>query len=630
MEARLNAHSKTTVAALVTLALGLAACSDARDPVSPMPKAREPGTAVSRVVRASSPSIDLLSFEIRSTSLPSTFLYDIPLTNGGTEASLTIPAGKAYSITVRAYDRYGTQTHVGGVSLESVIAGTNPGFEIALKPLSDSVEAAKIAVGIVGETRLPTGGRIVIKEPQSVEQGDAVPLAAEVVASDGSIIPLEPGDLHWAVSDPSGGMVNADPAQPRIAHLTSNLPREINVVVAYHNYQSIASLTVLANAFTKISAAANYTCGLRYNGALSCWGENSPNQLLGASDAELEASGVGVPCTGDSNQICVTSPLHIAVGKFFTDLSTSATHACAIEKGTAITYCWGNNSGGLLGVSSSAALVPPTSLASSIQFQQISAGATHTCGISNGNGYCWGDNNEGELGNGFMTWMTNGGGSSTPLQLPGSGWTQISAANEFTCGIISSVAKCWGNDKYLLGAGWQATHQSPDTVDRTYAPAIPSQLGIASSASRMCAIMPAGGPNPGAWCWGYDVSDPNSSSLGRSYFPIQLAGASVFTQMANGTNQSCGLDGSGNALCWGSNVYGATGVRNGGYTATVTPVAAGNLTFRSIVSGSDHVCTIASTGYVYCWGSNEYGQLGDSDQQLVGIPTPTLVWGSAQ
>jgi alpha-tubulin suppressor-like RCC1 family protein len=57
-----------------------------------------------------------------------------------------------------------------------------------------------------------------------------------------------------------------------------------------------------------------------------------------------------------------------------------------------------------------------------------------------------------------------------------------------------------------------------------------------------------------------------------------LPGAGVLTQVAIGSDQSCGLDGSGNALCW---------------------------------------------------GSNEYGQFGDGDQQLVGIPTPTVVWGSA-
>jgi alpha-tubulin suppressor-like RCC1 family protein len=200
--------------------------------------------------------------------------------------------------------------------------------------------------------------------------------------------------------------VNPDPAEPRIAHLFTNSPAKFSVVAAYHNYQSIASLVVLANVFTKISAAANYTCGVRLNGELSCWGENTPNQLLGASDAELEQYHGGTPCAGDASQTCVTRPLNIAVGQFFTDLTTGPSSACAIEKGTATTYCWGNNSGGLLGVNSSSELVPPTPLASPIQFQQISAGATHTCGISNGNGYCWGDNAQGELGNAGMTWTT--------------------------------------------------------------------------------------------------------------------------------------------------------------------------------------------------------------------------------
>lgn len=638
LNARFNARSRTAVAVLATLgtltALGLGACSDSRDPVSPPSQGLRPGATPSHLVRASTPTIYMLSFEVQSTTLPSPFLYDIPLTNGGTNASLTMPVGKAYSITVRAYDRYGNQTHVAGLSLASVVEGANPGVELSLKPVTDGVPVATIDVGIVGESRLATGGRIVVKGPSSVNQGDNVAFAAEVIGPDGAVIPLEVGDLHWAVSDPSGGTATPDPVQPRILHFNPNQVSTVTVSVLYHNYQSLINLAVLANNFVEISAASNYTCGIRFLGTLYCWGENSPNQLLGASDATLRSSGVGFTCKGDANQTCVTEPLQIAPGHLFTRVATGATGACAIEKGTGAAWCWGNNSDGLLGVSTSAGeLVPPTPIASPIQFQQIAAGGTHFCGISSGLAYCWGDNTNGEIGNGTaLGSFGQVGGLTTPYELPGTGWTQISAGNGYTCGIQNSVAKCWGglNDIYVNGAG-VAHNWSPAVVTASWGSATPSSLSVAGGdAQTMCAVIPGGSVGAGAWCWGHDVGDPNGSNppLGEAYIPYEMPGGSGLTQVANGWHQGCGLDGSGNALCWGSNLYGATGVRNSYYTSTVTAVNAGTLQFTRIASGDDHVCAVTNTGGVYCWGSNEYGQFGDNDQQLVGIPTPTVVWGS--
>jgi alpha-tubulin suppressor-like RCC1 family protein len=418
-----------------------------------------------------------------------------------------------------------------------------------------------------------------------------------------------------------------------MAHLSANLPRSFNVNILYHNYQVVTSVVNLANYFVEISAASNYTCGIRFLGTLFCWGENSPNQLLGASDATLTSSGVGFPCKGDTNQTCVTKPIQIAIGHYFTHVATGGIGACAIEKGTGLVWCWGNNSNGLLGVSISAGeLVPPTPIASSIQFQQIAAGGTHFCGVSSGTAYCWGDNTFGEIGNGVaLESFGQVGGVTSPYAL-GTGWTQISAGNSYSCGIQNSVAKCWGGygDIYVIGAG-VGNHLTPSAVTASWGSAAPTSLSVAGGdAQTMCAVIPAGSPGAGAWCWGHDVGDPNGYNpvLGEAYIPMQLPNGNVLTQVANGWHQGCGLDGVGNALCWGSNLYGATGVRNSMYTSTVTAVNAGGIQFTGITSGDDHVCALTNGGGVYCWGSNEFGQFGDNDQQLVGIPTPTVVWGT--
>ncbi len=47
---------------------------------------------------------------------------------------------------------------------------------------------------------------------------------------------------------------------------------------------------------------------------------------------------------------------------------------------------------------------------------------------------------------------------------------------------------------------------------------------------------------------------------------------------------------------------------------------------RSISAGRDHACGLASDGTAYCWGQNNYGQLGTSD--LVNHPTATVAKAS--
>lgn len=83
---------------------------------------------------------------------------------------------------------------------------------------------------------------------------------------------------------------------------------------------------------------------------------------------------------------------------------------------------------------------------------------------------------------------------------------------------------------------------------------------------------------------------------------------------ASGTSRTCGVL-SGNVYCWGKNSYGQLG--NNTTTDSLIPVKvykeSGVLAGKSVsdmFAAQDHNCAIAS-GEVYCWGRNNYGQLGD-------------------
>jgi serine/threonine-protein kinase len=89
---------------------------------------------------------------------------------------------------------------------------------------------------------------------------------------------------------------------------------------------------------------------------------------------------------------------------------------------------------------------------------------------------------------------------------------------------------------------------------------------------------------------------------------------------------TCGLErDSGVAYCWGPNDYGQVG--DGTTARRLEPTrVAGGLRFSSIDAGDGMVCAVeAASGEGYCWGHNLDGSLGDGT--TASRSTPTLVGG---
>jgi alpha-tubulin suppressor-like RCC1 family protein len=60
--------------------------------------------------------------------------------------------------------------------------------------------------------------------------------------------------------------------------------------------------------------------------------------------------------------------------------------------------------------------------------------------------------------------------------------------------------------------------------------------------------------------------------------------------------------------CWGADDDGQLAGRAA--DATVPSPVAGSARFIALSSGTSHSCAISTDHSVYCWGSNENGQLG--------------------
>jgi alpha-tubulin suppressor-like RCC1 family protein len=129
-----------------------------------------------------------------------------------------------------------------------------------------------------------------------------------------------------------------------------------------------------------------------------------------------------------------------------------------------------------------------------------------------------------------------------------------------------------------------------------------------------------------AYCWGDNFFGElgDGTKEGRSS-PTGVATELRFSSISAGNDHSCGIATTGAAYCWGRKNKGQLG--DGTQTIYEVPVApptlvAGGLAFTSLSSGSEHTCGITPEQAVYCWGANEYGQLGDGSLQMRTTPVP--------
>ncbi|MDR1300709.1 MAG: hypothetical protein LBK50_03310, partial [Candidatus Nomurabacteria bacterium] len=105
------------------------------------------------------------------------------------------------------------------------------------------------------------------------------------------------------------------------------------------------------------------------------------------------------------------------------------------------------------------------------------------------------------------------------------------------------------------------------------------------------------------------------SSLGGTQVQVQGQGFNaIMTDVALGGEFSCGIS-DGKVFCWGRNDYGQLGDGTTTNRLVPTPVdtsgVLNGLMAKAITAGLYHTCVIASDDNAYCWGWNDRGQLGN-------------------
>jgi alpha-tubulin suppressor-like RCC1 family protein len=384
----------------------------------------------------------------------------------------------------------------------------------------------------------------------------------------------------------------------------------------------------------------------------ACVGDD-PSATASSEDGGSDASNDAI-ATGDSN-----TPSDGAVtpdgGTTVVDVAAGFNHSCVLVSDGSV-WCWGGDDYGQLGVASAslsavAGCEGPCDPAAhniafpaGVQITQVSAD-NHSCAVDKvGDVYCWGRNEFGELGH-----APNASGSGdapcapsgttcniTPQKVVGlADVTKVEVGDYETCALTTGHAVyCWGwNDTFALG--------DPTELDAALSTSTPKQvaaltgktitdLDLSRNAAQACAIS----EGEGVWCWGFndtgqlghnpgfgapgDIASGAGGGADGNATPQLVSNTPFAIHVATAQTVSCGSIDDGGAGCWGSDQHGQFGngsVTANGTVSVLTAAAIGETNIAAIAGGggatSGVFCTIGNDAHLSCWGSTDYGEVGN-------------------
>ena len=290
---------------------------------------------------------------------------------------------------------------------------------------------------------------------------------------------------------------------------------------------------------------------------------------------------------------------------------------------------WGKGGDGALGSGSTSTEGAPVQMAAGANavntwgsnWNSMDGGYDQTCGVgADRRAYCWGQNDSGQLGDG-STDDTNVPVLVAPGANTGNMWLSVSAGSNYSsCGVgTDAKAYCWG----LNGADGQLGDGSTSNSDVPVAvvggPESWSSVRVGNT--HACGM----GTDDEAYCWGDNgFGQLGDGTTDDTNVPVQVVGGPArWTQVSAGTEHTCGISTDSKAYCWGKNDAGELGI--GSLDDTVVPVQVENGdnpdgTWDSIVAGYYATCGIGGDDKAYCWGLNEFGQLGDGTTDDTNVP----------
>lgn len=209
---------------------------------------------------------------------------------------------------------------------------------------------------------------------------------------------------------------------------------------------------------------------------------------------------------------------------------------------------------------------------------------------------CWGNGASGQLGD-FKVEK-----SDKPVVVPGlTNVADVGIGGNYACALIADgTVKCWGYNQFNTASEEKAEKVLPTTVK-----GVTGVKQIAVYGDGTCAL----GNDGSVKCWGLSCGAGGPGLCVKPFTVDKLANA---TSIAGGDEVMCAIMKDTTVQCFGNNNYGVLGIGTNDHTETGAIVAVKGLTgVKQLAAAQSHLCALLNDGTVQCWGSNEYGQLGD-------------------
>jgi alpha-tubulin suppressor-like RCC1 family protein len=147
------------------------------------------------------------------------------------------------------------------------------------------------------------------------------------------------------------------------------------------------------------------------------------------------------------------------------------------------------------------------------------------------------------------------------------------------------------------------------------------QMALASLAPGLAANSTCGTATDGnIWCWGVVDFAP----FAIRPLPGKLTVSSPMSSLTTGYRHTCAIS-AGTVYCWGENQYNQLGDNTRTLRGAPTPINS-SVAFASVSAGVDHTCGVAMVADIYCWGLPDSGRLGDAATG-VGLGPTKVVGG---
>ncbi|MEO0247977.1 MAG: RCC1 repeat-containing protein [candidate division WOR-3 bacterium] len=365
-------------------------------------------------------------------------------------------------------------------------------------------------------------------------------------------------------------------------------------------------VTALENHVVQVECGDQFTCALKDDGTLWCWGYNSYGQL------------------GDGSESSKDMPVQVNVPvEKIVALSPGGNHTCVLAQ-DGVVWCWGINTYGQLGNGSYGPnqKTPQAIHSLGTDNVEITAGEYHTCVRKRDYSvYCWGFNRFGQIGNGTVRHP-----HLLPVRvrdLPGPA-REVVVSYNFSCALLEdNTIWCWGyNSDGQLGNG---------TTNIAWGPCQSLLLGsdnvqIALGAYFACVLK----ENGSVFCLGDNEWGQlgNGTTSSNSLVPVQVSGLGPADAIKAGSYHACALLGDKSVWCWGRNSDGQLG--DGTQVSSSVPVQVTGLgqEVRQLAVRGNRGCSIKLDGTLWCWGDGSDGALGVGDELDHYLPVQVVNLGN--